>query len=94
MSTSRIPPIEPPYEREVADQLERWMGPGNRYEPLKLFRTFMVNAELSGRMFAMGSGILGPKALVDPREREVMIHRTTALNGAEYEWGVHATIFG
>jgi alkylhydroperoxidase family enzyme len=26
--------------------------------------------------------------------REVMIHRTCALTGAEYEWGVHATSFG
>jgi alkylhydroperoxidase family enzyme len=45
-------------------------------------------------MHPLGSGILGPKALVEPSEREVMILRTTALAGAEYEWGVHVAIFG
>jgi alkylhydroperoxidase family enzyme len=28
------------------------------------------------------------------RDRELVIHRTTALCRAEYEWGVHATAFG
>jgi 4-carboxymuconolactone decarboxylase len=93
-STVRIAPIEPPYGDEIAAQLERWMGPGNKLDPLKLFRVFMVHEQLAGRMWPLGSDILGPKALVDPREREVMIHRTTALTGAEYEWGVHAAIFG
>src|SRR5919108_2647762 len=32
--------------------------------------------------------------MVEPRLREVMIHRTCALTGAEYEWGVHVMGFG
>ena len=32
--------------------------------------------------------------LSDPREREIVIHRTCARAGAEYEWGVHALAFG
>ncbi len=90
----RIAPIEPPYSDETAEQLQRWMGPGVELEPLKLFRTFMVHEQLAGRMWPLGSGLLGPKALIAPREREVMIHRTCALTCAEYEWGVHAAIFG
>lgn len=31
---------------------------------------------------------------MEPRLREVLIHRTCALRGAEYEWGVHAVGFG
>jgi alkylhydroperoxidase family enzyme len=44
-------------------------------------------------MRPLGAGILG-HGLVEPRLREVMIHRTCALCGAEYEWGVHAVAFG
>ncbi len=44
-------------------------------------------------MRPLGAGILGNKARVEPRLREVMIHRTCALTGAEYEWGVHVVGF-
>jgi hypothetical protein len=42
-STARIVPIEPPYREEIATQLQRWMGPATEFQPLKLFRTFMVH---------------------------------------------------
>jgi alkylhydroperoxidase family enzyme len=45
-------------------------------------------------MRPLGAGILGRSATVAPVLREVMIHRTCALAGAEYEWGVHAVGFG
>jgi 4-carboxymuconolactone decarboxylase len=45
-------------------------------------------------MRPLGAGILGSGATVPPRLREVMIDRTCALTGAEYEWGVHAAAFG
>jgi 4-carboxymuconolactone decarboxylase len=32
--------------------------------------------------------------LVEPRDREIVIHRTCARAGAEYEWGVHVLAFG
>jgi alkylhydroperoxidase family enzyme len=44
-------------------------------------------------MRPLGAGILG-HGLVEPRLREIMIHRTCARCGAEYEWGVHAVAFG
>lgn len=90
----RLRPLEPPYEPEVAAQLARWMPPGFEIEPLALFRTLNLHPELASRMRPLGAGILGSSATVEPRLREVMIHRTCALTGAEYEWGVHAVAFG
>ena len=93
MTTARIAPIEPPYEPDIETQLRKWMPPGAEVEPLKLFRTLMVHPELAGRMRPLGAGLLGHPS-VEPREREIVIHRATARAGAEYEWGVHAVAFG
>ena len=90
----RIPPLEPPYDPDVEAALMRWMPPGSTAEPLRLFRTLMVHEELAGRMRPLGAGILGSRARVPASLREVAIHRTCALTGAEYEWGVHAVAFG
>jgi alkylhydroperoxidase family enzyme len=89
----RIPPLEPPYRADVDAALRKWMPPGAAVEPLKLFRTLNVNEELASRMRPLGAGILG-HGRVAPREREIVIHRTCARSGAEYEWGVHAVAFG
>jgi 4-carboxymuconolactone decarboxylase len=93
VETPRIPPVEPPYDPDTAAMLAKWMPPGADVEPLKLFRTLAVHPDLMSRMRPLGSGILG-STTVEPRDRELMILRTTALNGAFYEWGVHATVFG
>jgi 4-carboxymuconolactone decarboxylase len=96
MSTAALPriaPVAPPYDEETAAQLAKWMPPGAAADPLALFRTLMVHPELAARMRPLGAGILG-HGRVPPRLREVMIHRTCALCGAEYEWGVHAVAFG
>jgi alkylhydroperoxidase family enzyme len=89
----RIAPIEPPYEPDTEASLRRWMPPGSPIEPLVLFRTLMVHPELASRRRPLGAGILGARATVPPPLREVMIHRTCALTGAEYEWGVHVAGF-
>jgi 4-carboxymuconolactone decarboxylase len=93
MMNPRIPPLEPPYAPATAAMLEKWMPPGAGVEPLALFRTLSVHDELSSRMRPLGAGILG-HGRVDARDRELMILRTCARAGAEYEWGVHATAFG
>jgi 4-carboxymuconolactone decarboxylase len=90
----RISPLEPPYPPEIETALSKWMPPGSTAEPLRLFRTLVVHEELASRMRPLGAGILGAKAKVPPLLRELMIHRTCALTGAEYEWGVHAVAFG
>jgi len=89
----RIEPLHPPYDPETAERLAKWMPPGGDAEPLALFRTLFVHGELAARMRPLGAGLLG-HGLLEPRLREVMIHRTCALCGAEYEWGVHAVAFG
>jgi alkylhydroperoxidase family enzyme len=89
----RIAPLSPPYDSDTETQLRKWMPPGAAMEPLALFRTLYVHPELASRMRPLGAGILG-HGLVEPREREVMILRTCARCGAEYEWGVHAVAFG
>jgi alkylhydroperoxidase family enzyme len=43
-----------------------------------------------GKMFAGGLLDKGPLSL---RQREIVIDRTTARLGAEYEWGVHIAFF-
>jgi 4-carboxymuconolactone decarboxylase len=93
VASARIAPLEPPYAPHVKVMLEKWMPPNSEMEPLRLFRTLGVHAELAARMRPLGAGILG-HGLIEPRLREVMIHRTCALCGAEYEWGVHAVAFG
>jgi alkylhydroperoxidase family enzyme len=89
----RIGPLEPPYEPDIEAMLQKWMPPGAAIEPLILFRTLAIHDELAARMRPLGAGILG-HGRIDPREREIVIHRTCARAGAEYEWGVHALAFG
>src|SRR5271166_2354923 len=92
MPAPRIAPIDPPYSPETQELLAKWMGSAEQ-DPLLLFRTLAVHHELASRMRPLGAGILGHPRL-DPRERELLILRTCARAGAEYEWGVHAVVFG
>ncbi len=89
----RIAPLEPPFDPELKAMLGKWMPPNSGIEPLALFRTLAIHPDLMSRARPLGAGILG-KGLIEPRLREVMIHRTCALTGAEYEWGVHVMGFG
>jgi 4-carboxymuconolactone decarboxylase len=89
----RIAPLMPPYQPEIETMLNKWMPPESGVEPLLLFRTLAAHDELMSRMRPLGSGILG-HGRIDPRERELVIHRTTARTGAEYEWGVHVLVYG
>jgi 4-carboxymuconolactone decarboxylase len=89
--TARLAPLEPPYEPEIASALDRLMG-GFDVEPLRLFRTIAHHPQLLDRFRSTGSTLLS-FGTVDPRDRETVIHRTTARCGAGYEWGVHATLF-
>ena len=92
-ATPRIAPLEPPYEPQTKTFLEKWMPPGSAVEPLRLFRTLAVHEELASRMRPLGAAILA-HGRVEPRDREIMIARTCARTGAEYEWGVHAIAYG
>ncbi len=92
-SAPRIAPLHPPYPPEIDAALRKWMPPGAEMEPLKLFRTLNIHEELASRMRPLGAGILA-HGCVEPRQREIVIHRTCARAGAEYEWGVHVVAYG
>jgi alkylhydroperoxidase family enzyme len=85
---SRIAPAEPPYEPAIAADLARIMPPG--VPPLVLFRTMAKSPRIFAKMVAGGLLDKGPLAL---RQREILIDRTTARLGCEYEWGVHIAFF-
>lgn len=87
----RIEPLGTPYTDAVRKQLDALMGGAGR-EPLNLFRTLVHNPGLTDGFAALGGHNLTRGAL-PVRHRELMILRTTALCGCEYEWGVHARIF-
>ncbi len=89
----RIAPVQPPYAPEIETLLTKWMPPGSPVEPLALFRTLARHDGLASRMRPLGAGILG-HGRIEPRDREILIHRTCARTGAEYEWGVHAVAYG
>jgi len=84
---SRIAGLEPPYAPDIQGQFDRIMRGA---PPLMLFRVVASSAR-AWEKFRAGSLLdAGPLAL---REREIVIDRTCALTGCEYEWGVHVAIF-
>jgi alkylhydroperoxidase family enzyme len=83
----RITPLEPPYAPEIRQQFDRIMRGA---PPLMLFRVMASNPR-AWEKFCAGS-LLDPGPLT-LREREIVIDRTCALTGCEYEWGVHIAIF-
>lgn len=91
-AAARIDPVEPPYTPEIEAYLGKWMPPGVDAPPLRLFRTLALHPGLASRMCPLGAGILG-HGLITPREREIVLLRTCARAGAEYEWGVHTVVF-
>ena len=88
----RIPPLQPPYSQEQQALIDK-MNPPGVPEPLALFRVLAHHPVLSERMMGWGGFLLGRKALVPLRDREVVIDRVCARCGAEYEWGVHVAAF-
>ena len=84
----RIAPAEVPYEPQIAAELTRIMPPG--VPALVLFRTMAKSPRIFAKMFAGGLLDKGPLGL---RQREILIDRTTARLGCEYEWGVHIAFF-
>jgi alkylhydroperoxidase family enzyme len=86
--TARIAPAPSPYAPEIQAWLDRTMPPGQ--PPLVLFTTLARDPRLFTKFFSAGLLDRGHLTL---RQREIVIHRTTALCRSEYEWGVHVAIF-
>jgi alkylhydroperoxidase family enzyme len=88
MASARIAPLAPPYPEPVRAALDRIMPEG--VPPLALFRTLAVNQRVFLRLMAGG---LPDRGTISLREREIVIDRSCARCGAEYEWGVHVAFF-
>lgn len=88
---TRIAPLEPPYDPDVEHQLEQMMPSG--VPPIALFRTFARNLPMTRAMQPWGRYQLGRELALTLRDREIVIDRTCARCGCEYEWGVHIAFF-
>lgn len=84
---ARIEPAVPPFSEDISTSLDRVM---KGQPPLRLFTTLARDPRLFQKFFAAG---LLDKGNLSVRQREIVIHRTTALCKSEYEWGVHVTAF-
>lgn len=84
----RIAPLAVPFRDDVQESFDAIMPP--EADPLVLFRT-LATSDRHWKKFRAGSLLdRGPLSL---REREIVINRTCARAGCEYEWGVHVTAF-
>jgi alkylhydroperoxidase family enzyme len=84
---SRIAPLQPPYAPQIHAQFDAIMRGA---QPLMLFRVIAGSPRAWDKFRAGGLLDPGPLSL---REREIVIDRTCALTGCEYEWGVHVAVF-
>jgi hypothetical protein len=83
----RVAPVEPPYDADTAAALDR-LGP-----PIALFRVFSRRPDRARAIHGWGSYCLSRQVALTIRHRELVVDRTTALCGAEYEWGIHIAVF-
>jgi len=88
---TRIAPLQPPHAPEVQQQLQLMMP--NGAAPIALFRTFAKNLPMTRAMHPWGAYELGRHFTLTLRDREIVIDRTCARTGCEYEWGVHVAFF-
>src|SRR4051794_5812162 len=86
-SLPRIQPMEPPYDDDTQRALDG-LGP-----PIALFRLFARSPERAAGITGWGRYYLSKRTGLSLRHRELVIDRTTARCGAEYEWGIHIEFF-
>lgn len=85
--SARITPASAPFDKDVAAIFGSTL---KGLPPLHLFTTLARDPRLFGKFIA---GSLLDKGNLTVRQREVVIHRTTALCHSEYEWGLHVALF-
>lgn len=91
-ASPRLAPLEPPFAADLQALLDR-MSPPGAPTLLALFRLLARHPPLAERMAAWGGFLLGRRATLPLRDREVVIDRVCARCGCEYEWGVHVAAF-
>lgn len=84
---SRILPAEPPFDDETQAVLDL-LGP-----PISLFRVFARKPVRARGLAGWGHYYLSRQLSLTLRHRELVINRTVALCGADYEWGVHIAAY-
>jgi len=85
--SARIAPASPPLELDMQEAIDAIMRGA---PPLVLFTTMARDRRLFFKFF--NSGLLD-RGNLTIREREIVIDRVTAGCGAEYEWGVHVSVY-
>jgi hypothetical protein len=87
-ATPRVTPLTPPYSPDLQAVFDKIMPPG--VPPLTLFTTLARVPRIWDRFRA---GSLLDRGPVSLRHREIVIDRTCACCGCDYEWGAHVAIF-
>ena len=85
---SRIGFVEKPWPEAFAATAAKVAAPGK--DPLGLFTAMGQDQRALDRF--IGSAVPAKGAL-DFRTREIVIDRTSARTGCEYEWGIHTQLF-
>jgi alkylhydroperoxidase family enzyme len=85
--SARIAPAAEPLPDDVRKAIDAVM---RGQPPLVLFTTLARDRRLFFKFF--NSGLLD-RGHLTIRQREIVIDRVTASCGAEYEWGVHVSVF-
>jgi alkylhydroperoxidase family enzyme len=85
--SARIAPATEPLPDDIQHAIDAIM---RGRPPLVLFTTLARDRRLFFKFF--NSGLLD-KGHLTIRQREIVIDRVTASCGAEYEWGVHVSVF-
>jgi 4-carboxymuconolactone decarboxylase len=82
----RVPPLA---ESEWSEEQRKLIAEQKISGPvLNLYKTMLNHPTLYGPRYKFGS-YLQRDSLLPPKTRELLILRTAALTGAEYEWGHH-----
>ncbi|NED80427.1 carboxymuconolactone decarboxylase family protein [Streptomyces sp. SID11233] len=84
----RIEPLSPPYGEGASEALEL-LG----HSPIQLFRVWARRPELARSIAGWGRYYFSRRSALTLRQRELVIDRTTALCGADYEWAAHVAYF-
>jgi alkylhydroperoxidase family enzyme len=88
---ARIKPVEEPYPPKIEALLDRMVPPG--VPPLRVMRTMAQNRQMAQAMTDWISYELSTALSVDLRAREIIIGRTCALCGCQYQWGLHVAVW-
>ena len=85
---SRIGLLQQPWPEAFEASISKIVAPGS--EPLALFTSVGQSQKALDRF--LGGAVAGKGAL-DFHSREIVIQRTAAQTGCEYEWGIHSKLF-